>query len=166
MNERLDQLDVGLLRLLQADARMPYVKLAEELGVSDTTVRSRIERLVRSFGAKFVVDLDPAELGLLYLYLALRVQGSTLKRAIERMTLLPEIVFLARTTGGYDLIAELVCRDRDDLMRLLDELRAIPGIVHIDTFSVLRVEKEDWRFSAFATDRRSDDEEAGSGNRR
>ncbi len=137
----MDELDIRLLDLLQADARMPYVKLAEELGVSDTTVRTRIERLVRQLGMRFVVDLDPADLGLLFPYLAVRVQGPTLDRAIERMSRLPEIVFLGRTTGGYDLIAEVVCRDRDDLVRVLDEIRAIPGVNHMDTFSVLGIEK-------------------------
>ncbi|MEX0755444.1 MAG: Lrp/AsnC family transcriptional regulator [Actinomycetota bacterium] len=155
MKPSIDELDIRLLDLLQADARKPYVKLAEELGISDTTVRTRIERLVRRFGVRFVVDLDPHDLGLLFLYLAVRVQGPTLAKAIERMSRLPEVVFLGRTTGGYDLIAELVCRDRDDLVRILDELRAIPGISHLDTFSVLGVEKEDWRFSGFAVGRAS-----------
>lgn len=153
MDSRIDELDIQLLDLLQTDARMPFVKLAEALGVSDTTVRTRIDRLVRLIGVKFVVDVDPADLGLLYLYLAARVQGATMTRAIERLSLLPEIVFLGRTTGGYDLICEVVCRDNDDLTRLLDEVRAIPGIVHMDTFNVLRVEKEDWRFSGFAAGR-------------
>lgn len=150
MPSGVDELDIRLLDLLQADARMPFVRLAEELGVSDTTVRTRIERLVRRFRVRFVVDLDPHDLGLLFLYLAIRVQGPTLGKAIERLTRLPEIVFLGRTTGGYDLVAELVCRDRDDLVRILDELRAIPGITHVDTFNVLSIEKEDWRFSGFA----------------
>ena len=152
MSRKIDELDIRLLDLLQTDARMSHVKLASELGVSDTTVRTRIERLVNRFGVTFVVDVDPADLGLLYMYLAVRIQGTALNRAIERMSLLPEIVFLVRATGGYDLIAELVCRDREDLMRILDELRAIPGVVHTDTFTILRVEKEDWRFSGFAAD--------------
>lgn len=150
MKPSVDELDIKLLDLLQSDARMPYVKLAEELGVSDTTVRTRIDRLVRRFGVRFVVDLDPHDIGLLFLYLAIRVQGPTLAKAIERLMRLPEIVYLGRITGGYDLFAELVCRDRDDLIRLLDELRAIPGITHVDTFNLLSIEKEDWRFSGFA----------------
>ena len=150
MNPGIDDLDVRILDLLQADARMPFVKLGQELGVSDTTVRTRVERLVRRFGVKFVVDVDPAELGLLYLYLAVRVQGPSLDKAIERLSALQEVIFLVRTTGGYDLTAEVVCRDNDHLMRFLDDVRAVPGIVHIDTFAVLRTEKENWRFSGLA----------------
>ncbi|MEX0833341.1 MAG: Lrp/AsnC family transcriptional regulator [Actinomycetota bacterium] len=150
MGQTLDELDIHLLDLLQADARTPFVKLASELDVSDQTVRNRIDRLVHRFGVKFIVDIDPAELGLLFLYVAVRVQGTSLERAIERLSSLPEVAFLSRTTGGYDLIAEVICRDRHHLMRVLDDYRAIPGIVHVDTFNILQVEKENWRFSGLA----------------
>lgn len=150
MRTPFDQLDIEIMDLLQSDGRTPLVKIAQQLGVSDTTVRSRIERLIDRFGLKFVVDIDPNSLGLLYLNMALRVQGPSLGRVIERLVSQPQVIFLARTTGGYDLMSEVVCRDNDDLMSLLDDVRAIPGITHIDTFTVLRVEKEDWRFSGFA----------------
>ncbi len=153
MDPRIDELDLQLLDLLQADARMSFVDLARQLGVSDTTVRTRMDRLVRLLGVKFVVDVDPADLGLLFLYLAARVQGNTMAKAIERLSRLPQVVFVGRTTGGFDLMCEVICRDTEDLTQLLDEVRAIPGIVHMDTFNVLRVEKEDWRWSAFAAGR-------------
>lgn len=153
MHPQIDEFDLRLLDLLQTDARMSLVNLAAELGVSDTTVRSRMDRLVRLLNVKFVVDVDPADLGLLFLYLAARVQGNTMTKAIERLSRLPQIVYVGRTTGGYDLICEVICRDVEDLTGILDEVRAIPGIVHMDTFNVLRVEKEDWRFSAFAIGR-------------
>ncbi len=151
MAPELDTLDLRILDLLQTDARMPFVKMAEELGVSDTTVKARIDRLVKRVGVKFVVDVDPNALGVLYLYVAIRVQGPPLTRAIERLGALPEIIFLGRCIGSADLMAEMVCRDNEHLMQVLDDIRAIPGVVGIETFSVLRVEKENWHFSGFAT---------------
>jgi len=150
MRPHIDQLDLMILDLLQADARAPIVRIAKELGVSDTTVRSRVDNLTRRFNLKFVVDVDPKDLGLVYAYLALRVHGPAIARAVERMSAMAEIFWLGRTTGGYDLLAEMVCRDNDDLLRVLDDIRAIPGVTQLDTFTVLRVEKEDWRFSGLA----------------
>jgi Lrp/AsnC family transcriptional regulator for asnA, asnC and gidA len=143
-------LDIRIMDLLQSDGRMPFVKIAEQLGVSDTTVRTRVQRLTGRFGLKFVVDVDPNSLGLVYLNMALRVQGPSLGKVVQRLANQQQVVFLARTTGGYDLMAEVICRDYDDLMSMLDDVRAVPGITHIDTFTVLRVEKEDFRFSRFA----------------
>ena len=73
-------------------------------------------------------------------------------RTIERMSELPEMPFLGRTLGGYDLMAELVCRNNNDMIRVLDAIRAIPGITQVDTYSVLRVEKEIRRFTDLARD--------------
>lgn len=150
MVKRLDDIDFRILDALQADSRVPLVRLARELGVSDTTVRARIDRLVRQFGVRFVVDIDPEILGLNYSFLAVRVQGPAMSRTVERMNELPEIIYLGRTLGGYDLIAELVCRDNEDSIRVLDTIRAIPGITQVDTFSVLRTEKENWQFTDLA----------------
>lgn len=150
MRRPFDELDIRIVDLLQLDGRMPFIKIAERLGVSDTTVRARVRRLTRRFGLKFVVDVDPNSLGLLYLNMGLRIQGPSLGKAVERLAYQQQVVFLSRTTGGYDLMAEVICRDNEDLMRMLDDVRAIPGITHIDTFIVLRVEKEDFRFSRFA----------------
>jgi len=66
VSQRLDDIDLQILDALQVDARTSFVRLAESLGVSDTTVRARIDRLVRRFGVRFVVDIHPKEPGMPY----------------------------------------------------------------------------------------------------
>ena len=44
----------------------------------------------------------------------------------------------------------MICRDSDDLLRLLQEVRKIPGISHIETLTVLKIQKEDWRYAAMS----------------
>ena len=150
MSQKLDDIDLRILDALQVNARTSFVRLAQSLGVSDTTVRARIDRLVRRFGVRFVVDIDPKELGMLYFYLGVRVQGPAMTRAVDRMSELPEIIFLGRTVGGYDLLAEMVCRDNSHMVRMLDEIRSIAGVTQVDTYTVLPVEKENWRFAELA----------------
>ena len=150
MGQKLDDIDLQILDALQVDSRTPLVRLAEKIGISDTTVRARLDRLVRRFGVRFVVDIDPKELGMLYFYLGVRVQGPAMTRAVDRLSALPEIIFLGRTLGGYDLLAEMVCRDNADMVRMLDEIRSIAGVTQVDTFTVLTVEKENWHFTPLA----------------
>lgn len=152
MAQQIDGIDLRILDALQTDARTPFVRLAQDIGVSDTTVRARVDRLVRHFGVRFVVDIDPRELGLLYSYLGVRVQGPAMTRVVGRMCELPELIFVGRTVGGYDLLAEMVSRDNKDLIRILDEVRAIAGVTQVDTYSVLSVDKENWNFMHLATD--------------
>lgn len=151
MGQKLDDIDLQILDALQLDARTSLVRLARSIGVSDTTIRARIDRLVRRFGVRFVVDIDPKELGMLYFYLGVRVQGPAMTRAIDQLGGLPEIIFLGRTVGGYDLLAEMVCRDNADMVRLLDQIRSVAGVTQVDTYTVLTIEKENWRFTGLAS---------------
>jgi len=153
MSQGLDEIDLQILDALQVDARTPFVALAKSLGVSDTTVRARVDRLVRRFGVKFVVDIDPKELGMLYFYLGVRVHGPAMTRTVAQLSALPEIIFLGRTLGGFDLLAEMVCRDNGDMVRVLDEIRSISGVTQVDAFTVLTIEKENWRFTDLGRDK-------------
>lgn len=150
---QIDDLDIAILDLLQSDGRRPYVQIAKELGVSDATVRARVDRLTKRRAMKFVVDVDPNELGLVYVYIGVKIQGPAMSRAVERMASLPEVIFLVRITGGFDLMTELVCRGNEDLIRLTDEIRGIPGVVDLDVFNVLKIEKEEWHYSGLAAEK-------------
>lgn len=144
----LDDLDRRILQQLQIDGRMPFTRIAEELGVSDATIRARVARLTRGRMVKFVADVDASDLGLVEVYLGLRVQGPAFDRAVEAITATPEIPYAAVCTGAFDILCELVCRDNDELLRLLGDIRAIPGVSHVETITVLKIRKDDWRYSA------------------
>jgi Lrp/AsnC family transcriptional regulator for asnA, asnC and gidA len=146
-----DELDLRILEQLQDDGRRPFTRIAQELGVAEATVRARVSRLQRRKVVKFVADVDPIELGLVFAYVGLRIQGPALKRATEALNAIPETVYVMVTTGAYDLMAEIVCADNEDLLRLLqDEIRSVPGLVAVDTINVLRISKDQWRYSTIA----------------
>lgn len=150
MKQRFDDLDVKILEQLQVDGRMAFTRIAQELGVSEGTVRARVSRLTRSRMVKFVADVDPKDLGLVEAYLGLRIQGPALERAVTQISAMPEIPYVALCSGTFDILCELICRDNDDLLRLLKDIRKIPGVSHIETLTVLKIQKEDWRFTALA----------------
>lgn len=64
MKADLDALDLRLVDLLQKDSSMPFVDIAEKLGVTEGTVRNRVCRL-RKIGAirRFTISVDPLVLG-------------------------------------------------------------------------------------------------------
>lgn len=151
MKALFDEVDLRILEQLQDDGRKPFTKIAAEIGVSEATVRARIQRLTRRGVVKFVASVDPQSLGLVYVRLAIKVQGPALKRATEALAAIPEVIFLDMVSGGFDLMAEVVCRDPSDLLRLLsDEIRTIPGVTQVETYHVLRNAKDQWRYSVLA----------------
>jgi len=152
MGKLFDELDLRILDRLQADGRKPFTQIAQELGVSEGTVRSRVGRLTRRRMVKFVADVDPNELGLVYVYAGLRVQGPALKRAVEAVVAIPEAIYVVLCTGTFDVMLELMCRSNDDLVRLLHEIRSIPGVSHVAIMTILGIEKDEWRYTALASE--------------
>lgn len=148
--QKIDGLDRRIVLELQLDGRMPFTRVAENLGVSEGTVRQRVARLTRSKVLKFVADADPHDFGLVEVYLGMRIQGPALERAVQQITAIPEIPYAAVCSGTFDILCEVICRDNDDLLRLLQEVRKIPGVSHIETLTVLKIQKEDWRYTALA----------------
>ena len=147
---RFDKLDLRILEQLQIDGRMPFTRIAEELGVSDATIRARVSRLTRGRMVKFVADVDANDLGLVEVYLGLQVQGPALDRVLDAIAAIPEVPYAAECSGAFDILCELVCRDNDDLLRLLRDVRKIPGVTRVDTLTVLKIRKDNWRYAALA----------------
>lgn len=42
----MDDLDRDIIEILRRDARTPYTEIAEDLGISEGTVRNRVDRLI------------------------------------------------------------------------------------------------------------------------
>ena len=62
-NKKLDRVDCRLIQLLQNDGRMPNNAIANELGISEFTVRRRLKRLLDGNIIKIVAVADPINLG-------------------------------------------------------------------------------------------------------
>lgn len=145
---KFDDLDLRIIDALAEDGRRPFTSVAEELGVAEATIRSRVARLQRIDAIRFVTDVKPHELGLLFAYVGVRVTGREVRRAIDGLCAIPEAVYVIECTGRYDVLVEIVAQDGDDLLRVLQErVRAVPGVSEIDSFVGLRIAKGTFRYT-------------------
>jgi Lrp/AsnC family transcriptional regulator for asnA, asnC and gidA len=139
----VDELDRGIVELLQTDGRRPYTEIAQRLGVSEGTVRNRVARLVEEQVLHIVGMVDPYQLGMD----APALIGVTLlpddwDPAIRAIANFEEVSYLVLVSGEFDLMVEVMCRDRDHLADFLNEkLRRVPGVVRTQTFTILRTYK-------------------------
>lgn len=146
-----DHLDLKIIEQLQDDGRKAFTKVASALGVTEGTVRKRVDRMVARGLARFVLELDPYTLGLTWAYVGIRVRGAALRRSVARLSEIPEITIISSCVGGYDVIAEVICTDQVDLFRILhDEIRASPGVETADAFTVLQMHKDQYRYASLA----------------
>jgi len=143
----LDDLDRRIIDALAADGRRPLVRIAAELGVSESSVRNRVTRLMKGGVMQIVAATNPLKLGYgVMSMIGLRIEPTRLGDASEALEALDEVTYLIACTGRYDLLAEVVCRDNQHLLDLLSvRIAAIAGVRSTETFGVLAVLKESYR---------------------
>jgi Lrp/AsnC family transcriptional regulator for asnA, asnC and gidA len=134
----MDSTDQTILRLLMKNARMPYLEIARECGISGAAIHQRVKKLTDLGviqGARLIVD--PKSLGFdvcTFIGIQLRevaLHGST----VEMLRSVPEAVECYFLTGKYNLLIKVYCRDNDHLMHtIFDKILTIPGIITTETF--------------------------------
>jgi Lrp/AsnC family transcriptional regulator for asnA, asnC and gidA len=80
--------------------------------------------------------------------IGIRVSGERLLQVAEEISAFDEVIYLIITTGSFDLLAEVVCRDNDHLLNFLTEkLYKVQGVQQAETYTYLRVCKQNnWAF--------------------
>lgn len=145
----LDDVDRGILRLLQEDGRMPYRQIARELGVSEGTVRIRASRMQESGALNVIAIADPFRLGYSVLaFVLIKVEPGAQDRLVEELTALDESTYVSTCIGRADLYMQLVCRDNDHLHELLHRrIPALGGIRDLEAFMELEMHKVSYRYN-------------------
>ena len=139
MATELDDTDQALLNLLRENARASVVELARRLGLSRTTVQSRLQRLERSkavLGYTVVVP-DEAEVSLvraLVMIVAGPKTGASIEVALRRM---PVVRALHSVSGPFDLVAILAARSIGELDLAIDRIGALDGVERTTSAIVL-----------------------------
>lgn len=126
----IDRLDLRIIRSLRQDARKPFTKIAEELDVSDTTVRNRVQNMLDDGIIKqFNLLLDYHKLGrVIKAFIGLRIQPSKLHDIVDHLVDNPDVQVLYRTTGNVDLFIEIITKDMDELNSFLESELNVNGI--------------------------------------
>ena len=139
----VDDLDKALIEALQQDGRLPYTKLAVEVGLSEAAVRQRVQRLVEAGVVQIVAVTDPLTLGFRRMaMIGLKVEGD-LRKVANDIAALPEVSYVVVVGGSFDLMMEVVCEDDDHLLTLLnDRVRSIAGVRSTETFTYLKLFKQ------------------------
>jgi len=150
----IDKVDSQIICFLQEDGRMPYTKIAEELGISEATVRTRIQRLIKDQVISIVAVCEPRKLGFaLTGNIKLQVSTKRLKEVIHELKKFREITYIALMTGTSDIDIDFAVKSLDDLRILLhDKIGNIKGILRVETSIITSYEKEIYNYGTGLSD--------------
>jgi Lrp/AsnC family transcriptional regulator, regulator for asnA, asnC and gidA len=142
----IDDLDRAIIEALQENGREPFRRIAQRVGVTEATVRTRYARLTEASVLQVAGVTNPLALGFESMaMLGVRVSGAP-EPVADELSEWREISYLVITAGQYDLLVELVCADHRHLRDLTNRIRALPGVASTETFVYLELYKQlyDW----------------------
>lgn len=139
----LDDVSKAIIEQLQEDGRRSYAEIGKAVGLSEAAVRQRVQKLTESGVMQVVAVTDPMQLGFFrQAMVGIRVTGDS-RTIAERLAEIPAVDYVVLTAGSFDILAEVVCEDDDDLIELLNQrIRRIDGVQSTETFVYLKLQKQ------------------------
>jgi DNA-binding Lrp family transcriptional regulator len=147
MSYVLDDIDKGILRLLQEDSRMSNKQLARRLHRTLSPIQVRVRRLQQEgFIKRNTVLLDRSKVGMrliVYTHIKLKehTQDSLLRFPAEAIKL-HEVMECYHMSGDFDFLLRIVIKDMEEYNDLLKKkLSKLPDVATMESFFVLSEEK-------------------------
>lgn len=123
-HHQLDALDKKILKMIAADARVPFLEVARACNVSGAAIHQRVQKLTALGvlkGSQFIVN--PESVGFetcAYIGLYLK-DPSSFESVTEQLKKIPEVVECHYTTGQYDMFIKLYARNNHHLLSIIHE---------------------------------------------
>ena len=139
----LDPITRAIIELLQQDGRRPYSEIATEVGLTVEAVEHRVAGLLDDEVIQIVAVTDPLQMGFgRQAMVGVNVVGPA-KPVAQALARIEEVDYVVLTSGGFDILAEVVGRSDAHLLELISgRMRAIPGIASIQTLLYLELQKQ------------------------
>lgn len=133
----IDKLDLQIIQEMSENAETPYAELGKKLFVSGGTIHVRIKKLEELGivkGKRLKVNLKALGFDITAFVGIFLEKSSMYEQVAKELEKIPEIVRLNYTTGNYSMYIEIICKDINELKKILhDELQKIKGIERTET---------------------------------
>ena len=137
--------DNALIAILRENARAPTAEIARRLGVSRTTVQSRLERLERrGVITGYTLRLSEEQTrSLLRAHILLTIVPKLIREVEAGLKEIPAVRTLHSVSGNFDMIAIIEAKSVGELDELADRIGALEGVERTSTSLILstRIER-------------------------
>jgi DNA-binding Lrp family transcriptional regulator len=141
-NMVIDQIDQKIADKLSENGRLSMEALGREIGISCDAAKRRYEKLRKNGVLKVTIQVNPIKIGYqaLCLFFTVTSQENSLL-IIEKISRIPDIISIMKTTGDYDLQVWAMIQNVEQLLSIQEELGKIQGILRMDMEVVRVLEK-------------------------
>jgi len=143
--ERIEDIDLRILSLLQEDCRLSFSKMARKLGISVGTAFYHVKDLEkRGIIEGYTLMLNSSKLGYnLTVVVMIQAEGNFLADVEDEISKSANIIAVYDITGDYDAVAVAKFKDRASLNSFIKNLLSLPHIKRTVTHIALNVIKEE-----------------------
>lgn len=150
MKRKIDATDVKIIRLLQQNGRMSNTEIAKKAGISETTVRYRLQQLIKNDYLQVVAMVNPLKLGFgIEGSIRIKADIKCMADVAAELKKLDSLYFIGRMMGEYDFDTEFFVPSMAELKDLIDRVQTIEGVVATDVATVLEYIQERYDFDHF-----------------
>jgi DNA-binding Lrp family transcriptional regulator len=132
-NPCIDKIDRRIADILAENGRISIESLSREIGISSYIAKRRYEKLKNNGILKVTIQVNPNKIGYRALCVFFTVTSDEKSElTIEKISKIPDIISIMKTTGDYDLQIYAMVQDLDRLLSIQEEIGKIQGIRKID----------------------------------
>ena len=141
----IDEIDQKIVDKLSENVWISIEDLSVEIGVSVYSIKRRYEKLKKNGALKVTVQINPEKLGYRALCIFFTVTSNEKSLTIiEKISKIPDIISIMKTTGDYDLQIWAMVQDIDELLSIQNEIGKVPGISRVDIEILDLGDNESW----------------------
>ncbi len=143
---KIDGIDKKILKMLMENSRRPILEIAKNIGISGAAIHQRLRKLeAQNLIISSGIKLNTKILGFTTLaFIGIFLDNATInKTVVNQLKEIPEIIECHYTTGDWSILAKLLCKDNEDLMKILTKkIQIIKGVARTETYISLEQQIE------------------------
>ena len=132
---RMDETNIAIIKHLR-DGRKSFKKIADEMGITENTVRTRVTKLIDEGTLEISGLVDPEAIpGHRLVMVGVKLKTMELVKKGEEFSKLKGVVSVSVVTGRYDLILVVFLKEGFDLLEFYtEEVARIKDVQSVETF--------------------------------
>tara|TARA_Y200000002_G_C22384193_1_gene538592 strand:- start:191 stop:655 length:465 start_codon:yes stop_codon:yes gene_type:complete len=135
---KLDGIDKEIVRMLMTNSRIPILEIAKKIGISGAAIHQRLRKLEKqNLIHSSSIKINSKILGFTTMaYIGIFLdRAANNKIVVNKLKEIPEILECHYTTGDWSMLTKLLCRDNEDLMKILTKkIQTIKGVSRTETY--------------------------------
>ncbi|MGB7999095.1 MAG: Lrp/AsnC family transcriptional regulator [Anaerobacillus sp.] len=143
----IDELDRNIIKFLSKNGRMSFTEMANQLEVTEKTVRTRYNNMIENDVIEVVGVINPITLGIkMGAIVQLKVVPQEMDHVIQQLQKINVVRFITTISGEYPLLAQINVRDYEEINETVKQIHAIPNVTSTNVMVQMDVFKNTFEF--------------------